>query len=196
MSPLQPWPGLQLLSPTPRPAVAPQQPSPPAPPLEGDGPLNLTKPKGHSSGHKGSGFNKHGGGGTGSPVGSFHHPTPEVAGRNMVPPGLVLPPNFMPFATFPLPQGKITSTQWHLSYTLFFIQLGLLYRWRWEGSTGLISIFSITPTHFGHLWKRRSFSWEFPLQCEWEWARRGNDRERGLRANQGRRRLHCGLSSK
>ena len=114
------WPGMQMVpsTTTPRaPPAAPQQVSPPVP-AEADGPLNLTKPKGHSGGHSGSGrgsgnYNRNGNNGSGSPSHSYH-PNSE-GGRNVVPPGLVLPPTFMPFATFPLPSSKSSTLLFNLN---------------------------------------------------------------------------------
>lgn len=60
-----------------------------------DGPLNLSKPKGGK-----------GGGGLSNGSNNSSRSSPSNNSAN-VPPGLVLPSTFMPFATFPLPSGKI-----------------------------------------------------------------------------------------
>ena len=110
MSPLQNWPGIQMLQPTtaPRaPPVMPQQSSPPVP-AEADGPLNLSKPKGHGNNYGSRGMmNAYNGNGNRSPSQPAH--VNSEPSRNAVPPGLVLPPTFMPFATFPLPSGKLIT---------------------------------------------------------------------------------------
>lgn len=107
------------MMPTSAPRQAPYAPqlSPPTP-AEADGPLNLSKPKG-SSGSRGSG-----GGGVGrgcdvmmsngdrSPT-LHQNQSSDSSSRNSVPPGLVLPSTFMPFATFPLPSGKLFGSYIH-----------------------------------------------------------------------------------
>ncbi len=112
LSPLQSWHGLPLMpTSAPRPPQAQQQQASPPAPAEGDGPLNLSKPK-SSHGSASSGGSSSGrspvmtslnGNGTRSP------PCPGQASMDTsrnVPPGLVLPPTFMPFATFPMSSGK------------------------------------------------------------------------------------------
>lgn len=106
MSTLQGWPGIQML-----PTSAgrsgpgmPQQSSPQRDPTEADGPLNLSKPKGSSSNGRSSMMNAYNGNGNRSPPQPAH--ISSDPSRNAVPPGLVLPPTFMPFATFPLPTGE------------------------------------------------------------------------------------------
>ncbi|OXA52908.1 Transcription factor Sox-6 [Folsomia candida] len=110
------FPGMPMM-PTSAPRQAPYAPqlSPPTP-AEADGPLNLSKPKG-SSGSRGSG-----GGGVGrgcdvmmsngdrSPT-LHQNQSSDSSSRNSVPPGLVLPSTFMPFATFPLPSGNGSKDQ-------------------------------------------------------------------------------------
>ncbi|ODN00035.1 Transcription factor Sox-6 [Orchesella cincta] len=108
LSPLQSWHGLPIM-----PTSAPRAPqaSPPAPP-EADGPLNLSKPKGSQGSGGSSGrspvVTNLNGNGTRSPPCPSH--ASMDAARN-VPPGLVLPPTFMPFATFPLSSGGGTKDQ-------------------------------------------------------------------------------------
>jgi hypothetical protein len=87
------------------PPSAPQL-SPPTP-AEADGPLNLSKPKsGHRSGRGGGGNRGDDGGGgvmtngNRSPSLPQNQSTDSIS-RNSVPPGLVLPSTFMPFANFP-----------------------------------------------------------------------------------------------
>ncbi|CAG7733119.1 unnamed protein product [Allacma fusca] len=103
MSPLQQWPGIQMLPTTaPRaPPVLPQQSSPPVP-AEADGPLNLSKPKGNGMSGRNM-ISSYNGNGNRSPPQPAH--VSSDPSRSAVPPGLVLPPTFMPFATFPLPSG-------------------------------------------------------------------------------------------
>lgn len=136
LSPLQSWHGLPLMpTSAPRPPQAQQQASPPAP-AEGDGPLNLSKPKGSgSSGGSSSGrspvMTSLNGNGTRSP------PCPGQASldpsRN-VPPGLVLPPTFMPFATFPMSSGKC------FRQILFAFQLRLLLMIKIRVAGGLVQV--------------------------------------------------------
>lgn len=111
-----------------------QEPSPPArsssSSSEADGPLNLSKPKsqhGSRGSHHNTNSNYNGHSPRTPPTSGAHgRSTPNssasdsskhqqqvaaaaaaAAAANAVPPGLVLPPNFMPFATFPLPSGKL-----------------------------------------------------------------------------------------
>lgn len=107
MSPLQSWPTLppMMTSGGKPPQMTLQQHNPLSQEsVAGEAPLNLTKPKGHTpTGNRNSSFTKHE---NGSPIQQAQS-NPRDSPRNSVPPGLVLPPTFMPFTTFPLQSGEI-----------------------------------------------------------------------------------------
>jgi len=96
----------------------PSQLSPPVP-SDVDGPLNLSKPKGHQGGRNNNMMSKMNGNDTRSPpmsqnnLGSGGGDAGPGRGQQQiqqqVPPGLVLPSTFMPFATFPMSSGKLNK---------------------------------------------------------------------------------------